>query len=318
MNLQIIRTICLIYVFAFYSTMAKASEVQVSNVDSPELQSTHLEPLSTEEELFGLLMDPFDESMAAFSVSGHNKKSVSKVAGNDLSNMKSNDPININENAINEVLTDTGKEFKNIRQQFMLDQVKSIESSADDSQTDGLNEIITQLDKLQVPEKTVFVEPFEQATPQEPVEAVVPIHSEEPKVSQEPAMMEESAIEVTADEVIVSIEKIEMPLHPLKLADVLYRQGCFQQALKYYQLVNEQLDEESVVDRQWVLFQMANCCRQSDSQKAVQLYSELINAYPNSQWAGIALGRQKTIEWDHLNQIEEEYFADRVRDAETQ
>ncbi|MHC5143653.1 MAG: tetratricopeptide repeat protein, partial [Planctomycetota bacterium] len=107
------------------------------------------------------------------------------------------------------------------------------------------------------------------------------------------------------DDLAVRLEKVEKVLSPLQLADVLYRQGHYQLAFENYCAVYDRLSEDQTEDRQWILFQKANCCRYSDLNEAIRLYNELIKSFPNSKWTVAANSRLKIIEWGQLNQIRE-------------
>ena len=127
--------------------------------------------------------------------------------------------------------------------------------------------------------------------------ATVPLPLEMPQAD------EESEKPASEDELVVTLEKVGKVISPLQLADVLYRQGYYKLAFENYCAVGEQLAEDSVVDRQWILFQKANCRRHSDPNEAIGFYNELIRSFPNSKWTTAANSRLKTIEWSQLNQI---------------
>ena len=114
---------------------------------------------------------------------------------------------------------------------------------------------------------------------------------------------EESKKPALENELVVTLDKLDKVVSPLQLADVLYRQGHYETAFKNYCTANERLSEESVADRQWILFQKANCRRHSDLNEAIQLYNELIKSFPNSKWTAAANSRLKMIEWTQANQI---------------
>ena len=192
--------------------------------------------------------------------------------------------------------TQTGLEYHSLRQQLMRDQVKSVTEPQDHLQTnDVLNDLVHQLRSLKIPQKSTVPEPNKPMLPQ--TDAVVPqlplaeVQASE-KLSQE-------------DELAVTLKKADKIVRPLQLADVLYRQGYYELAFGNYCTVDEQLAEGHVTDRQWILFQKANCRRHSHPDEAIGFYNELIQSFPNSKWTTAATSRLKMIEWSQLNQIKD-------------
>lgn len=192
--------------------------------------------------------------------------------------------------------------FRDIRQEFQLEQIKSF-GELPEEKTHDLNDLIQELNRLQIPVKTISAESLDQQVREDPPEAEIQVSVSQQELRKNPV------IESSEVDLIAGIENAQAVVDPLKLADVLYRRGYYQQALHYYQQVFEQLYEESLMDRQWVLFQMANCYRDSDPQKAIQLYTQLTDQYPNSRWAEIALSRIATIQWHQDYQIKDKIVA---------
>jgi len=189
----------------------------------------------------------------------------------------------------------TKEEGRSLQRQLLWEQVESIKEPANQPQTDTLDDLIRQLQSLEIPQKSISQEPNELMPPQTDTAATSP----PPEKSQ---AGEKSTPE---DNLAVRLEKVEKVLSPLQLADVLYRQGHYQLAFENYCAVYEGLSEDQTEDRQWILFQKANCCRYSDLNEAIGLYNELIKSFPNSKWTVAANSRLKIIEWRQLNQIRE-------------
>jgi hypothetical protein len=190
----------------------------------------------------------------------------------------------------------TDREYRGLRRQLMWNQVESVTAPKDQSQTDVLSDLIRQLRSLEIPQKSTPQEPNEPMLSQADA-ATAPLPSEEPKAGKE------SKKPSPEDELVVTLEKVDKVISPLQLADVLYRQGYYKLAFENYCAVGEQLAEDRIVDRQWILFQKANCRRHSDPNEAIRLYNELIKSFPNSKWTTVASSRLKMIEWSQLNQI---------------
>ena len=190
------------------------------------------------------------------------------------------------------------QEYHTLHRQLIWDQIGSVEESLSPSETDTLDELIRQLQSLEIPKKS---------TPQEPNQ---PLSSQaDATANSSPAEKPQASEEIETlspqDELTLTLEKIDTITSPLQLADVLYRQGYYDLAFDNYCTVAEQLPEEHVTDRQWVLFQKANCCRYSNPNEAVGFYNELTQSFPNSKWAAAANSRRKIIEWNQANQIKD-------------
>jgi len=190
----------------------------------------------------------------------------------------------------------TDEEYRSLRQQIMLDRIESVGEPSGQPQTDTLDDMIRQLRSLEIPQKSTPQEPNEPMPPQTDA-ATGPLPPEEPQVGEESEKL------APEDELVVTLAKVDKVISPLQLADVLYRQGYYKLAFENYCKVDERLSEDRVTDRQWILFQKANCRRHSDPNEAIGLYNELIKSFPNSKWTTAANSRLKMIEWSQLNQI---------------
>ncbi len=88
--------------------------------------------------------------------------------------------------------------------------------------------------------------------------------------------------------------------NPFELAEVLFVSGrlkdalaCYQEALKR----KEPSDASSAQDRAWILFQIANCLRDTDRPSAMKAYRQLIAEYPDSPWTELAKAQDKLVDW---------------------
>jgi tetratricopeptide (TPR) repeat protein len=196
-------------------------------------------------------------------------------------------------------------DFHDLRKKLMFGQMEPVDEMTPEEQADGLADLIQQLRALETPKKITPEETpaeTESATlPQTPVpaEGTVTVTTQ-PSVQQQAAQPVQDAKNALLDR----IENAENVREPLRLADVLYRQRYFQAALKYYQQALETFSAEDAANRQWVMFQMGNCARQIDEVKAIEIYSKLIAAYPNSKWTHIAMTRRSILQWSQNNEIQ--------------
>jgi tetratricopeptide (TPR) repeat protein len=99
------------------------------------------------------------------------------------------------------------------------------------------------------------------------------------------------------------IDDVENPVNALAAADVLYQAKDYPRALRFYQIAAKSKDPDNSVNRQWSLYQAANCLRHQDSQMAIKTYQQVIAEYPNSPWTPVALIQQKNLEWFKQKQI---------------
>jgi tetratricopeptide (TPR) repeat protein len=92
-------------------------------------------------------------------------------------------------------------------------------------------------------------------------------------------------------------EKLE---NPLDLAEILFRSGYLSEAgTCYEQALNRQDPNEvgSADNGAWIILQMGNCLRAKEPSKAAQMYTRLIEQYPNSMWTDLAKVHSKLAIW---------------------
>lgn len=105
-------------------------------------------------------------------------------------------------------------------------------------------------------------------------------------------------------DVLRATDRPDAVLYPGELANILYRAGKPDEAARYYEMALAAVEPEDVAAHQWLLFQTANCLRQTDSARAVKLYEELIRRYPSSVWAAAAQARSRIVTWKETRQEE--------------
>ncbi len=193
-----------------------------------------------------------------------------------------------------------GKEFSTLRRQLMWEQVESVKPS-DNSQAEVLDELIHQLRSLKIPPKSISAEQDNSPSGQQ-----ANIASDTPLPDEvQPAKKEIETVSEPLNDIVAMLDKLDKVVKPLQLADVLFRQGHFEAAFKNYNIAYEHLSADRIADRQWVMFQKANCCRRIDCNESVRLYRELIESFPNSKWTTAANSHLKMIEWTQANQIKD-------------
>jgi len=88
--------------------------------------------------------------------------------------------------------------------------------------------------------------------------------------------------------------------NPLEFAEILYLSNNFKKAAELYQMALKQINDDTEADAQqkaWILFQLGNCLKHSDKQKAIQFYRKLITQFPDSIWTQTAKSREKITDW---------------------
>jgi Tfp pilus assembly protein PilF len=90
------------------------------------------------------------------------------------------------------------------------------------------------------------------------------------------------------------------PAQAARLADTLFADGHFEPAYAVYGAALER--ETSEARTAWLVFQMANCKKNSDPDLARRLYGQLIAQYPKSRWARPAKIQDKILQWRHVNE----------------
>ncbi len=95
-------------------------------------------------------------------------------------------------------------------------------------------------------------------------------------------------------------EKTEKVENPFEIAEILFQSGYHKKALVYYQQALGKIktqDQDPTQKRAWILYQLANCFRTFDLQKAAQIHRQLITEHPESLWAELAKTQSKLVEW---------------------
>ena len=170
---------------------------------------------------------------------------------------------------------------------------------------DELQWIIEQIRSVQfkpptkVPEPVVVVEPAPAAEPNE-----IPSDTEVSEEFQEKEAESKLSYEPVSDETLQTLEDLlkhpDRLGNPFELGEVLFLSGHLKQAEVFYrQALNlGGADDLGLAqDRDWILFQTANCLRRDNLPEALKLYRQLIAEYPDSLWTDLAKAHEKLIDW---------------------
>ncbi len=87
---------------------------------------------------------------------------------------------------------------------------------------------------------------------------------------------------------------------PLKIAELLFLSGRTTDAAPFYQKALDHTrpaDHLTDRDRAWILFQLGNCLRETDTTQAQDAYTKLIAEYPGSPWTELAKAYGQLASW---------------------
>ncbi|MHC4758838.1 MAG: tetratricopeptide repeat protein, partial [Planctomycetota bacterium] len=114
-----------------------------------------------------------------------------------------------------------------------------------------------------------------------------------------------------ADQTLKALEGLaEQPQeldNPFELAELLFLSNYPDKAAVFYEeaLTRTSMDSSISAQRKaWILFQLGNCLRKNDPVKAKQMYTQLINEFPESSWTGPAKSQVELIDWFQKDQPE--------------
>ncbi|MHC4417875.1 MAG: tetratricopeptide repeat protein [Planctomycetota bacterium] len=197
------------------------------------------------------------------------------------------------------------KPGSHLTRQLWKDRITITESENDDKSKEQLKQIIRRIRSVkfqpqqQTPEPAIPSKPAgktEQNQPESTPEPPEKPRQEkfEPKPPYEPIAAETLQ---TLTELSQQPDQLE---NPLALAEVLFLSGHLKEAATFYQLALNQISPEQpdqTQNRPWVLFQIANCLRNSDPAAAMKTYRQLITEHPDSPWTELAKAQDKIIDW---------------------
>ena len=87
----------------------------------------------------------------------------------------------------------------------------------------------------------------------------------------------------------------EAVVDAVSLADAVFLSGHLEEAAVFYELAWKQATEDET--KAWVVFQLANCRKDSDPTAGHTFYGRVISEYPNSPWSGPAQALDRLLAW---------------------
>jgi tetratricopeptide (TPR) repeat protein len=105
----------------------------------------------------------------------------------------------------------------------------------------------------------------------------------------------------TTDAMVKLAQSPEKLQKPESLGQILFQGQAFSEAALCYEEALKRLNIETLAgseDKEWLLFQIGNCYKQSDPQKAMRIYKQLILEYPHSLWSELVRVKGQWITWE--------------------
>jgi len=168
-----------------------------------------------------------------------------------------------------------------------------------------LQQIIKQVESVefkpqeQTPKPLIVVEPTRQTEPNE-ISSDTEIPQETPPNKIKRKLPDEQVTDQTL-QILKTLSQQPDQLHgPFELAEILFNSNHLKEAAKCYQQALDRItanETDRFTDKEWILFQIGNCLRNTDRQAAMQIYSQLITEYPDSPWVDLAKAKSKLIDW---------------------
>ena len=168
-----------------------------------------------------------------------------------------------------------------------------------------LQQIIKQVESVefkpqeQAPKTLIVVEPIRQTEPNE-ISSDTEMLQETPPNKIKRKLPDERVTDQTL-QILRTLSQQPDQLHdPFELAEILFSSNCLKEAAKCYQQALDSITAGQIgrfTDKEWILFQIGNCLRNTDRQAAMQMYRQLIIEYPDSPWVDLAKAKSKLIDW---------------------
>ncbi len=196
---------------------------------------------------------------------------------------------------------------KTLQKQFVLNDIFSLQVEKTTVNKIGLQQIIDEMKKLKMPSSDdAKAENNEAVTPDAQSLKTQSSSENTPPANMVPDKPQPK--EAGPDLIQILNKLLENPekiVDPLSAAQALFLNDKMTNAAKFYQIALQRTDSidktDNAYDRQWILFQMGNCLRKADPDRAHDYYRQLIEEYPNSGWTTAARTCQQVITWYKQN-----------------
>ena len=195
-----------------------------------------------------------------------------------------------------------------LTRELWRDRIRVPKRKNDSKTKEQLLHIIEQIRSIEfkpqdkAPEPVVFVEPLPQTEPNKT--APEPHDQNEPELQKPQIIQPRPQHGIVSDETLqILTEKLLHPEqlnNPFELGEILFNADRPKEAAVCYRQALARIDPnqpDPAENKPWILFQIGNCLRKDEPQKALEAYSQLISEYAGSLWTDLAKARSKLIDW---------------------
>jgi len=154
---------------------------------------------------------------------------------------------------------------------------------------------------------------IEIARPQSPDSKLEPIilktsgqtQKSEPNIKLTTVSLPDANADDAASRIIrLLIEKSSAIEDSFSTAEILYIKGYFKEAAIFYRQSLNQPNLPSQ-EKAWILYQIGNCLRNSDTASALASYRQLITEFPQSPWTEAAKAQERVLDWLQKEKVKE-------------
>lgn len=182
---------------------------------------------------------------------------------------------------------DDVSEIRGNARRLRLEAMRAPQGPLDDKT--GLQNAIETVEKMQV----TAHRPSGPSAVADEQPASAPAVEPPPAVTTRPAML---SADVLAKIVQTKANEI---VDPAALADALYQSGQLAEACVLYRRALESVTDND--QRDWMLYQIGNCLRDTDPSAAREAYRKLLADSPKCPWAPLAESQDRLVEWKQAN-----------------
>ncbi len=135
--------------------------------------------------------------------------------------------------------------------------------------------------------------------------AAAPATSQATAIAPAEPIASQPARDILSSEMIETLKRIPagQQQNLLSVADALFIGNRSAQAAAVYEALMAQNPPPPT--RSWVLYQLANCRRATDSSGAMVLYLRVVKEHPDCPWAQAAEATAKLLEWKQASAVQE-------------
>jgi len=223
---------------------------------------------------------------------------TTEAAANNTSQVKTENDLVISKNPT----TDAS-------QQLWQSRIQSSKEPEHNKTKDEVQELIRKIGAVEFEVAEPDFEPFEPFV--EETQANVEQIEENPaeKVDSPNAAKDsdESLSNETLETLQAAAQNSKDLLNPFELAEILFNSNHLKEASNCYLEALRRIEENKSdsKNKPWILLQIGNCLQNTDTQKALDSYRQMIAEYPDSPWTDMAQAKTRLINWTLIDKPQE-------------